>query len=392
MKGRILIGLSLLFLVSGGLSGCNISLAEEEAALLSAPAEIVKRGIVNGFEEGLNTSDGKLVYCETSATVYDGTNIILASDKPIPCDNCSSVFSIGYRYIDEGLFAEPVHYLTAPPLVNAVKYEDMTITPDGRYIIATTGFDRVKPGSAEWDSYNTLLIWPVGKPGSVKVVSPTTADGVTSSVSLRGNISRALETDQFPEGVPYFKVEGLAAIPGNELIFGIRELGASYKDFDYAVKMVSISYDITDDELVLGDDFELIYDYDPETNAKIDQTIALSGLEYDKYGDCLYMLTSFEESETDEGLGGYLWILPLEDLIDGGAPTLVLKEDGDPLLFAHKSEGVTVINESCVLVVHDDDRVLGREVVDNPETQFSRKANQGAYTVVDFLFWCPSSK
>lgn len=353
--------------------------------MLSAPAEIVKRGIVDGFEEGLNTSDGKLVYCETSATVYDGTNIILASDKPILCDNCSSVFSIGYRYLEEGIFAEHVHYLTASPLVNAVKYEDMTITPDGRYIIATTGFDRVKPGSVEWDNYNTLLIWPAGKPGSVKVVSPTTADGVTSSVSLRGNISRALETDHFPEGVPYSKVEGLAAIPGNKLLFGIRELGASYKDFDYAVKIVSVSYNITDDELVLGDDFELIYDYDPETNAKIDQTIALSGLEYDRYDDRLYMLTSFEESDTDEGLGGYLWILPIENLNDGGAPTLVLKEDGDPLLFAHKSEGVTVINESCVLVVHDDDRVLGREIVENPETQFSRKANQGAYTIVDFL-------
>ena len=30
----------------------------------------------------------------------------------------------------------------------------------------------------------------------------------------------------------------------------------------------------------------------------------------------------------------------------------------------------------------DDDRVLGRETVENPETQFSRARHQGAYTVV----------
>jgi len=63
-------------------------------------------------------------------------------------------------------------------------------------------------------------------------------------------------------------------------------------------------------------------------------------------------------------------------------PTLVLKQPGRPLLFAHKPEGLTVLNENLVLVVHDDDRVLGRPNVENPETQFSRGAHQAAYSLV----------
>ncbi len=99
------------------------------------------------------------------------------------------------------------------------------------------------------------------------------------------------------------------------------------------------------------------------------------------------MLTSIESEAVNEGfgdvgLGGYLWTLSLADLHENKAPTLVLKGPGSPLLFAHKSEGVTVLNRDLVLVVHDDDRVLGREHIENPETQFSRGANQAAYTLV----------
>ena len=77
------------------------------------------------------------------------------------------------------------------------------MTPDSHYVLATTGFDRVHyTGSAEWNNYNTLLIWPVGKPDDVSVALASTVDGVTSSVSLREKISPVLKTDEFPEGVP----------------------------------------------------------------------------------------------------------------------------------------------------------------------------------------------
>ncbi len=363
----------------------------DKPEIASVKSRITEQGLLSVFEEGLQTSEGEPVYCETSAVAYDGTDIIFASDKPIPGDNRSSVFSVPYHYdAQEGLSAAPVVYLTASPFVNAIKYEDMTVTPDGRHIIATTGFDRVMADSAELDNYNTVLIWPSGSPDSVKVVSPSTTDGVTSSVSLREKISGVLKTARFPEGVPYFKIEGLAAVPGNKLLFGIRELGESYNIFDYAVKIVSVSYEITDDELILADDYALVYDYDPSERTDLGHTTALSGMEYDKYNDRLYMITSFEEDTdgevTDEGIGGFIWILSPDDLNTGKSPSLVYKEDGSaPLLFAHKAEGITVISRDRVLIVHDDDRVLGRETVENPETQFSRKAHQGAYAIVDMI-------
>jgi hypothetical protein len=376
----ILSVISLIFL-----GACDSD--EKTDGQIGGKASIIERGVINCFADGLMTSEGKPASCETSAVVYQGTNLIIGSDQPIPKDGLSSVFAIKYTDnglpTDSGLSSEPVSYLTAPPFLTATKYEDFTLTPDGLYVIATTGFDRVKSDSAEWDGYNTLLFWKVGSPETVTVVSPTTSDGITSSVSLREKISVVLKSEQFPKGVPYFKVEGLAAIPGNKLLFGIRELGANYEEFEYAAKIISVSYQIRNGNVLeLADDFKLIYSYD--VSKAFNQTVGLSSLEYDKHSDRLYLLTSFEESETDEGLGGYLWTLPIADLKSGKAPTLEIKEDGTPLLFAHKSEGISVLSKNKVLVIHDDDRVLGRKKVENPETQFSRQANQGAYSIV---FW-----
>jgi hypothetical protein len=313
----------------------------------------------------------------------------MASDKPIPGEGRSPVFS--FPYAGSGAISGPLTYQTAAPLVNAIKYEDMTLTPDGQYVIATTGFDRVKDDSHEWDGYNTLLVWPAGDPGAVQVVAATTADGVTSSVGLRDGMTQALVNSEFSEGMPYFKVEGLAAIPGGRLLFGIRELGAKYDDFDYAVKIVAAPYQIVGGALSFTGDMELIYDFDPGTQSKIRQTVALSSIEYDEHHERLYLLTSFETKEGDEGLGAYLWTLPLADLDAGGAPSLVLKDTGDPLLFAHKAEAVTVLSDALVLVVHDDDRVLGREDVQDPETQFSRGAHQAAYTLVSLSVVVPET-
>jgi len=352
---------------------------------------ISERGIIDVFEKGLTDDAGKTVFCETSAIAYDGKNVIMGSDKPIPGDSLSqrsSVFYIDYSDFPTAM----VTYYTAPAFVEAIKYEDFTVTPDGQYIIATTGFDRVHyTGTSEWDNYNTMLIWPVGKPDEVQIVSSSTVDGVTSSVGLRQKISSALKTQEFPDGVPYFKIEGLAAIPGNQLLLGIRELGASYEVFDYAIIIISVSYDIVNGELILSDDYQLIYDYDPaEKRSELNGfTVALSSLEYDRYHDRLYLLTSYEVQSggevTDEDIGAFLWLLPMNNLNTKKAPELVLKgSDATPLLFAHKGEGVAVINERRIIVIHDDDRVLGREHIENVETQFSRQPHQAAYTIVDF--------
>ena len=268
--------------------------------------------------------------------VYDETDLIIASDKPIPGENRSPVLATEYTEGESASDAAALRYLTASPIVNTVKYEGISITPDGKHIIATTRFDRIKDYSAEWDSYNTLLMWPVGDPDAATIVSASTKNG-TSSVSLREKFSAALKTSQFPEGMPFFKADGLAAIQSNKLLFGIREIGATFQEFEHVVKIVMVSYEIVGDALVLADDFELAYEYDPSGRPGVPETVALSGIEFDSHADRFYILTSFEESDTDEGLGGYLWTLPMADFDAKRPPTLVLKADRSALVI--RSQG-----------------------------------------------------
>ena len=385
---RLLSLLAVLSLLLAALIGPAVWAQDDAQPVFG---EITLRGVFDCFEEGLQTDKGEKVSCETSAVVFVESHIIFASDKAIPGEGRSSVFSFPYAGSDQ--IADSRTYLTAAPLLRAIKYEDMTLTPDGQYVIATTGFDRVRKNSNEWDGYNTLLVWPVGKPDQVKVVAATTNEGIISSVGLRDRISQALTTPEFPVGVPYFKVEGIATLPDSRLLLGIRELGADYDHFDYAVKILAAPYKIVDGEMTLTDEFKLIYQFDPATECCIHRTVALSSIEYDKYNKRLYLLTSFEnkKNETDECLGAYLWTLSLADLEANQAPTLVLKDANHPLLFAHKGEGVTVLGNNFVLVAHDDDRVVGRVNVTNPETQFSRAVNQAAYTLVALTGAAPES-
>ena len=75
----------------------------------------------------------------------------------------------------------------------------------------------------------------------------------------------------------------------------------------------------------------------------------------------------------------------MDDLRNKRAPELVMKKpELIPLRFAHKSEGVAVINKNRIVIIHDDDYVMGRKIIENPETQFSRLAHQAAYTIVEF--------
>lgn len=379
-RRRIFTTIPGLLAASVALAGCqHISIGPGKSGAGSERGSIVLRGLIDCFEEGLS-ADELPVYCEASAVAFAGHRLTVASDKPVPGTGRSAVFSMPYK--GSGQITGDIRYETATPFLEAVKYEDMALTPDGRHVIATTGFDRVKRDTHEWDGYNTLLFWPSGRPGEVSVVSPVTNDGVTSSVSLRKQFSDALRSVEFPDEVPYFKVESLAAIPGDRLLFGIREIGVHYERFVYSFKIISAPYRIENGQFSFMGDFELVYDFDMQDSLLQQEGTALSSIEYDRFHDRLYILTSFENGERDEDLGGHLWTLSLQDLASGRPPKPVLDASARPLEFAHKAEGVAVLEAETILVIHDDDRVLGREVVENPETQFSRRAHQAAYTLV----------
>lgn len=339
-------------------------------------ARIIKRDCIDCFEENSLNSDSTLVTCEASAALFIDGQICIASDKPIP--NHSSVFS--YSFTDSVNKQTRKHY-DNPELRSAIKYEDFSILPDKRTILVSTGFDRIKKDTNSWDRYNSVLYWDKDTPNDVKILAKVDNSGVVSSVRLRPYFKKVLATTEFPEGTPYFKTEGICAIPGNKLLFGVREKGASYSDFKYVFEIISVSYFLNKGELILKNDFELIYSM-TETEENIEKPYGLSSLEYDVKNERIYILTSFEHDETDTGVGGYLWYLPLADLKNKLPATLIKTKEGKPIQFAHKSEGVAIVNSNTLFIIHDDDKRTGRENVENVETQFSKKKHQAAYTIV----------
>src|SRR3954471_13260103 len=126
----------------------------------SPTASIIQEGYINCFEKGLTGPDSLPVWCEASAIVYDGSKLFFANDKDMP----GTRTSLFYLPLQNGFIdtTQPATYSDYPLIKNGKKYEDFALTPDGNFVFLSTGFDRVKPGSTDWDSYNTILYWRKG--------------------------------------------------------------------------------------------------------------------------------------------------------------------------------------------------------------------------------------
>ena len=340
----------------------------------------VTHGIFDCFNAG-GTVDGKTCYCETSAVAYLGNetevgSIFLASDKNMP--NGTAVFkfllapdstkSSGWK-----LDTAARQYIQQSPIRDAKKYEDFSTTADRSWTFAITGFDRTD-GAHQTDDYNMLLAWQTET--TAQVISPSTnKNNVTSSIALREPISKVLATHYKREKVAYFKIEGLAVLPKNKLLFGVREMGNSYSDFTYTIDIIQVSYSIENEKIVLKDDWKMLYSIPNKIKVKgLIAPLALSSIEYDPYGKRLYMLTSFELEK--EGIGAYLWVLDANQIKKQLPPSLVYNGTA-PLRFSHKAEDLTPIGENQVFIIHDDDRVL-----DFGDGEIPRKPHQAAYTIV----------
>ncbi|PRY67769.1 hypothetical protein [Halomonas ventosae] len=321
-------------------------------------ARILQQGTIHCFTAGLRDEKGKLVNAEVSAVLFDGERLILASDKPIPGEARSAVFAVPMT--PQGPDDSRLEYFTTPLIKQAVKYEDLALTADGRHVLATTGFDRIDAESHALNDYNHLLIWPLGEPERVQVVDPDPRDGVEGSLELRSKLDHAI-------GFPYYKIEGLAAIPGERgdglLLFGVREQGRAHDDFAYVSRVVGAHYEISEGgNLVFIDQLRELYAFEPGDDPAVRYDCGLSSLEYDPYHARLYLLNSYEvEANGEEHIGGYLWEIGLEDFRGGRRPTLVTTPAGLPLEFEHKAEGLAVLDHDRLFVAYDNDRnyVLG---------------------------------
>ncbi|MEO8174791.1 MAG: hypothetical protein ABI581_16965 [Sediminibacterium sp.] len=349
--------------------GCGPAKKATRYADKSVTANIRSEGFFDCFEKGL-TAGGQPVWCEASAILFDGTKILLANDKDMP-DNRSSVF---YWPFLNG-FADTSRgstYLTEPAFKKAKKFEDFAFTPDGKLIFLSTAFDRIKPDSRDWNGYNTIFYWQTGEENMPTVLTDGAPD--TTSISLRDRFSKTLRNTAFPNGVPYFKIEGLAAT-NDMLYFGIREEGKKFDDFTYQFKILAVNYTYSNKRVELGKNIRVLADIDLKTRyPDLEKGMGISSIEFDRFNNRFLMLSSFEGTDK---MGGYLWTATLEEL-GKNQVHLVKDEQGKPLAFHHKPEDLTSINTNRILVIHDDDRMITKN------GNQTRQSNQAAYSVVDF--------
>lgn len=330
------------------------------------------------FDAGLLDDAGKAVNAEISAVAWDGQRLIMASDKPIPGQQRSAVFALECTR-DGHPKPSTLTYYTAPLIRSANKYEDFALTVSGDHIIATTGFDRYSADNVDTHQYNQLLVWPSGQPDNARVVADTEDDGVDSSVGVRKQLSALLDA-------PYFKIEGLATLPGPDgdddlLVFGVREIGQDFANFRYAVCLVGVPYRMDGDDLALTGDFRVLYDFDPTGWPGLRYEVGVSSLEYDPPNNRLYILTSFEV-ENDDGSsanGGYLWAISIDDFHARRDPELIYDEQGEALEFANKAEGLAVMDAEHILVAYDPDRNLG---LAEGHRKATREPHEAPYTLL----------
>jgi hypothetical protein len=335
-----------------------------------AVAGVVNTGTVACFSADLLATK-KPPTCELSAVAKREDSLVFANDKPIPGDANSPVFSMAFSNPAVSGDRRP---FTAPYFREATKYEGMTVTPDGKWVIATTAFDRFNEGKNDLDGYNRVLAWPAGRPEQVEAVIGKTHE---DSVLFRGRMLRLLQAGE-PAEIKYFKIEGLAALP-DKLLFGVREMGKDHENFQYARKLVEVGYSIDPTgKLVIGDDLKLNYQF-TVSEPGVPADVGLSSVEYDRDNGRLYLLTSYER---DQDIGAYLWVLPItDDSLAGNPPVLVKTAQGKPLHFAHKAEGLAILDQSRVLVIHDDDRITE---VNESGTLRKRPLNESVYEIVQF--------
>ncbi len=355
------IALSLLLLASA----CQ-SIRLPFSHKLPTTSAITDEGLLTCFAPG-TAVDGKPVWCEASAVWYDGKRVFVANDKDMPADQ-SSVFTKPLSSLADS--TQLPTYLPQSTFSNGTKYEDFAQTPDGKFVLLSTAFDRVKPGGS-WDSYNTILYWRKGDEQHPRVLSLNEAS--RTSVSLRQPLATALANDEYPGSLPYFKIEGLAATE-TKLLFGVREAGKAFDNFRHVDKIVAVSYTVDGDRIRLKNDWRVVADFKPETaDEKLPRPLGLSSLEYDPARRCFWLLTSLE---TKGQVDAYLWVIAKNDLFAGKPFRLIRNANGDPLHVNHKAEDLTFLDKDRLLLIHDDDRfqtLVGRRV---------RQANQAAYTIL----------
>ena len=312
----------------------------------------------------------KALRCEPSGVTFSRDQIWLVNDKTIGAAPSSSILTSPFQGFKLRSVAEAKR--GNPIAIGTKKWEDIDSTPNGEYLIATTGFDRVKPDGS-WDVYNRLVAWPTGRFEQLSLVEPNSErHSVKSHIDLKQAISDLLKTHGFTQ-TNYFKIEGLTAT-NTHLLLGIREVGLNYEAFSYTITVMTLPYIIDTDGLKIIGPPQLL-----KTITLDEQGWGLSSLTLGHMTDMLLILVSKEDGEKLTDLNGRL-------LVTTTAPGdtdyhYVRSPSGSPLEFHRKAEGITLLGGQRYLIIHDDDRRLG-EATDGSTR---RALKEASYDIIQFF-------
>ncbi len=370
----------------GGCSSATISATSARAAIQPfASGPVAVAGMDGSFEcfpegstfiektpEGAETK--KPYTCEPSAiySLAEGSFFAL-NDKPVELEGYSQHFEVsvkaGAARLAQGRPSKDIQAVK--------KFEGVTVTSDGKWVVATAAFDRDKKG------YNSLLAWPVGRSGESREVNAP-----KGFASVREWLAKAV-------GTAYFKIEGLASTPEKTLLFGVRETGKTFQDFDYGVTVLEAPFEVDPKEGVrltgeLKTVFSKHYSWSPQGIPGAE--IGISSLEYDAHTGRIYALVSSEPKETATQRGAqkvddfssHLLVWKLEDLRKGQEPRIALNAAGQPLDLVMKAEGLAVLPKGKLMVIFDNDRQTGVSQRYDGKVR-DRKLHEGIYRFIEVL-------
>ena len=354
-------------------------------------AQIIEKGYINCFPDNMKFETGKPVIAEPSGVVFFHNKLYFVNDSPIP----------GFPPLMITDFIIPfnqkeVVYAGNDYVRNADKFEAMTISTDQQYMFMITAFNKYEPDDSKSDRNNVLLYKKLEPEGEEKIAYPSTRDSIDSSVKLRPALKEALRTLRYPDGPEVFKIEGLASLPGNILLIGVRAFGKTGKNPEFCVKIVGAKYKIEQGEFIFTEKLKEYYSFDPKQNDIIveeliricpniefaKKNLGLSSIEFDVFNNRLLILTSYEFGKNDTDVGAFLWMVDIKDFYKRKYPELLMTDKKTPLRFSHKAEGLTVLDRENIFVIHDDDKITGSDIILDPQNQFNRKLNQAAYNIV----------
>ena len=334
MKTNLFV-LSILLLL-GACRGPKPQNQKEVAAFALAQLD---SGRIDCFAPHFDSLEQRWTFCEGSALAYWADHFYLVSDKPLPPNLGSPLLKM------EAPLGGKAQYFPTNYLDEVEKLEALAAGPKGLW--AMTAFDRLKDD--DWAGYNQLWFWKNGEKQPFLVGAET-----QESSEQKGSLALQKAIKDYL-GQPYFKLEGLAEGPEQQLFLGLRALGKSYKEFDYQLRILSLKYDYNAAGMpVLDLNIEEL-SLDLPAWAK-DLPLGLSSLEYRAEEQAFYLVSSMEVE--GQALSSYVWRFPYQKGAKKADLVVLQGPQKQPFKVLHKAEGLCFGPKGELYLLFDDDREL----------------------------------